>query len=85
MFEQDQIGRRARDIGGAIDRNPDIGGVQRRRVVDAVAHEADDMAEPLQRQQNAMLLLRVDAAKQIDLRQLSRSAPRPKDGSARRP
>ena len=70
VFEQDQIGGRTRDIGGAVDRDPDIGGVQRRRVVDAVAHEADDMAEPLQRQQDAMLLLRVDAAEQIDPRQL---------------
>ena len=71
MLEQDQIGRRARDIGGAVDRDPDVGGVQRRRIVDAVAHEADDMAEPLQRQQDPKLLLRVDAAEQVDPRQLS--------------
>ena len=70
VLEQDQVGGRARDIGGAIDRDPDIRGVQRRRIVDAVAHEADDMAEPLQRQQYPMLLLRVDPAEQVDPRQL---------------
>ncbi len=58
VFEQDQIGSRARDIGGAIDRNPDIGRMQRRSVIDAIAHEADDMAKPLQRQQDPKLLLR---------------------------
>ena len=70
VLEQDQIGSRARDIGGAVDRDPDIRGVQRRRIVDAVAHEADDMAEPLQRQQDPKLLLRVDPAEQVDPRQL---------------
>jgi hypothetical protein len=44
--------------------------VQRRSIIDAVTHEANDIAEPLQRQQDAELLLRVDAAKQIDPRQL---------------
>ena len=70
VLEQDQIGGRARDIGGAVDRNPDIRGMQRRRIVDAVAHEADDMAEPLQRQQDPVLLLRIDPAEQVDPRQL---------------
>ena len=70
MLQQDQIGRRARDIGGAIDRDPDIRGMQRRRIVDAVAHEADDVAEPLQRQQDPMFLLRIDPAEQVDPWQL---------------
>ena len=66
VLEQDEIGRRTRDIRGSIDRDPDIRGVQRRSVVDAIAHEADNMTELFQRQQDPMLLLRVDAAKQVD-------------------
>ena len=41
--EQDHVGRGAGDVGGAFDRKTDIGGVDRRRVVDAVAEEADRM------------------------------------------
>src|SRR6185437_1504954 len=65
MLEQDQVGCRTRDICGAIDRDPDVRGVQRRSVVDPVAQEADNMAEPLQRHQYPEFLLRVDPAKQI--------------------
>jgi hypothetical protein len=84
MFQQDQIGRGARDVGRAVDRNSDIGRVQRRRVVDAVAHEADDMAKPLQRQQDPMLLLRIDPAEQVDPGNCPISASS-EDGPARRP
>ena len=43
-LEQDDVGGVARDVDGAGDRDADVGGVQRRRVVDAVAEEADDVA-----------------------------------------
>ncbi len=36
-----------RDVHGAVDGYADVRGVQRRRVVDAVAQEADDMPAPL--------------------------------------
>jgi hypothetical protein len=45
--------------------------VQRGRIVDSVAHEADHVAEALQCQQYAMLLLRVCSAEQVHLRQLA--------------
>ena len=32
------------DVDGAVDRDADIGGMQRRRIVDAVAEKADDVA-----------------------------------------
>ena len=41
--QQDHVGRGLRDAGGAVDRQPDIGDLQRRRVVDAVAEKADDL------------------------------------------
>lgn len=66
VLEQNQIRRRARDIGRTIDRDANVRGVERRSIVDAVPHEADNMAEPLQCQQYPQLLLRVDPTEQID-------------------
>ena len=47
-----------RDVGRAHDRNPHVGGVQRRGVVDAVAQEAHDVPAALQREDDAILLRR---------------------------
>ena len=44
LFEQDDVGRFLGDIDGGVDRDADIGGFQRRAVVDAVAQEADHVA-----------------------------------------
>ena len=44
VLEQHEIGRLLGDVGGAIDRDADIGRMQRRRIVDAVAEKADDVA-----------------------------------------
>ena len=60
-LEQDDVGGVARDVDGAGDRDADVGGVQRRRVVDAVAEEADDVAAALERQDDAVLLRGRDA------------------------
>jgi hypothetical protein len=62
MLQQDQVRSRACDIGSTINRYSDVRCVQCRRIVDAVPHETDDIAEPLQRQQDPKLLLRVDSA-----------------------
>jgi hypothetical protein len=45
--EQDDVGTFARHIDGFGDRDADIGGVERRRVVDPVALVADRVAGPL--------------------------------------
>ena len=58
---QDDVGGVARDVGGGHHRDADVGGVQRRRVVDAVAHVADDVAAPLEREDDPVLLRRRDA------------------------
>jgi hypothetical protein len=70
VLKQDQIRGRARDIGGAINGYSDVCRMERGSVIDAVAHEADNISEPLQRQQDPKLLLRIDAAEQVDPRQL---------------
>ena len=66
-LEQDDVGRILGDIDGRIDGDADIGGMQGGRVIDAVAHEADDMAAPLQGQDDAVLLRGRDAAEEVDL------------------
>ena len=43
-LEQDHVGGLARHIHRAVDGNADVGLMQRRRIVDAVAEIADDMA-----------------------------------------
>ena len=47
--EQDHVGGSLRHAGRAVDRKADIRDLQRRRVVDAVAQEADDRAFGLKR------------------------------------
>ena len=44
LFQQDQVRRLLGDVGGRIDGDADVGGTQRGSIVDAVAHESDDMA-----------------------------------------
>ena len=67
ILQQDHGGGLLGHVHGAIDRDANVGGVQRRRVVDAVAQVAHHVAARLQRQQHAVFLLRVGAAEQIDL------------------
>ena len=64
LVEQDEVGGFARHVHGAVHREPDVGGVQRRRVVDAVAQVADHVPAAAERVNDAVLLGRRDAAEQ---------------------
>ena len=62
---QHQCRRGARGVGGAADRDADVGLLQGRRVVDAVAGHADDAAGPLQRLDDLELMLGKDAGEAV--------------------
>ncbi len=63
--KHDDVGRLTRHVRSAIDRNPDIGHVNGRGVVDAVAEEADRMAATAQGAHDAAFLLRRDPHEQV--------------------
>ena len=48
VSQEDNVGGVLGDIDSAVDRDPDIRRMQRRRVIDAVAEKADHMAAALQ-------------------------------------
>ena len=56
LFEQDHVGGFLGDVHGGIDGDAHVGGAQGGGVVDAVAHEADDVAAALQRLDDALLV-----------------------------
>ena len=64
--EQDHVGGGLRHAGGAVDREADIGRLERRRIVDAVAEEADDVAPRLQRLDQPRLLVGREPAIGVD-------------------
>ena len=55
-FQQDNVRGIAGDVYCCGDRDAHVGGVERRRIIDAVPHVADDMAAMLQRHDDAVLL-----------------------------
>ena len=55
---QNHVGCLARHIGRAHDRDPDVGGMKRRSIVDPVAHEPHNVATTLQREDHPVLLRR---------------------------
>ena len=63
MVEQNNIRGVLCDVHGAVDRDADIGGVKRGRIVDAVAEITHHMPATLERQDDAVLLRRRDPAK----------------------
>ena len=67
ILQQDHGGGLLGHVHGAIDRDANVGGVQRRRVVDTVSQVAHHVATCLERQQHTVFLLRVGAAEQVDL------------------
>ena len=58
LLEQHEVGGRPRDVDRALDGQAGVGGVHGRRVVDAVAEEADVRAEAALGADDARLLLR---------------------------
>ena len=63
----DQVGGLARDVGAAgAHGDADVGGAQRRGVVDAVAGHADDLAVGLERADELELLLGDHAGEHVD-------------------
>jgi hypothetical protein len=62
MLKQHEIRRLFGDVRGAVDGDTNVGRVQCGSVVDAVAEKAHDPACVLQGEENALLLLRGDAA-----------------------
>ncbi len=90
LLQQHKVGGFFGHIHGAIDRDAHIGGVQGRRVVDAVAHVADHMPRLLQGPDDALLLVGVHLGKEIvyvppDARGLRRSVVRAAVRSTRLP
>ena len=59
-LQEDDVGALAGDVHGLVDRNADVGRVQRGSVVDPVAEVADRVARALERTHDALLLLRID-------------------------
>ena len=67
VVEEHEIGGLPRDVGAALAHgDADVGGFERRRVVDAVPGHGDDLAVGLQRLDQRKLLLRHDAGEDPD-------------------
>ena len=89
-FQEDDIGALPRDVHGLVHRDADVGGAERRRVVDAVAEVPDRMPPGLQGVDDALLLLRVHFDEEVRLLRLlpeglvpqARRSPRRSSSSA---
>ena len=66
-FEQDEVRSLARDVHGALDREAGVRRVHRRGVVDAVAEKPDDVPGLLEREDDALLLVRVHLDEEVGL------------------
>ncbi len=60
LLQQDDVGGVLGDVDGAVHRYADVGGLERRSVVDAVAQKADDVALAVQGIDDGRLLRRRD-------------------------
>ena len=72
---QDHAAGVLRDLGAAAHRDADVGRLDRRRVVHAVARHRHDVALLLERVHEQHLVLRGDAADHADARRSARAAP----------
>ena len=66
VLEQDKIRGLARDIDSAVHRETYIRGVQRRCVVNSVAEVTDNVAGFFERENDPLLLHRLDLGKNVD-------------------
>ena len=64
-LEQNEVRSLARDGHGALDRETGVRGVHGRGVVDTVAKEPDDVPGLLEREDDALLLVRVHLYEQV--------------------
>ena len=62
-LEQDDVGRGTGDVRGVVDADAHVGHMQSRRVIDAVAHVADDVPRLAQGADDLELLVGIDAGK----------------------
>jgi AraC-like DNA-binding protein len=58
LLEQDDVGGFLGDIDRGVDRDTDIGGLERRTIVDAVAEEPDHMTLEVERADDSLFLAR---------------------------
>ena len=65
LLQQHDVRRLLGHVHGAVHRDAHVGGVQRRGVVDAVAHVADHVARLPQREDDALLLVRLDLGEDV--------------------
>ena len=65
LLQQDDVGRLLGDVHGRIHRDAQVGRAQRRRVVDAVAHEAHHMALGAQRAHDALFVQRAQLGEDL--------------------
>ena len=76
VVEQDEAGRLARHVGAApAHGDADVRGLERGRVVDAVAGHRHDLAARLQRPHDPQLLLGHDAREDVDVANAARRSP----------
>ncbi len=67
LLQQHDVGDLLGHVHGALDGEADVGGVQRRGVVDPVAHVADDVARLAQGQDEALLLVGLHLGEHVHL------------------
>ncbi len=65
LLQQHDVGRLLGHVHGAVDGDADVRRVQGRGVVDAVAHVADHVPALAQRQDDALLLVRLDLGEDV--------------------
>lgn len=64
-LEQNDVRGLSRDVDSRIDRNANVGFMQRRRVIDAVAKISHDVAAPAECLDNALFLVRIDLDEEV--------------------
>ena len=84
-LHEDDVGTVTGNVRCLVDRNADVGRVQCRCIVDAVAEIADRAAGTLESADDALLLLRIDLDEEIGARARGATAPRPRASASSSP